>query len=660
MEREADVKTFVQYLQRRFPERRTSKDYESDVRQFMKQCHKEWRDVRMQDIDGFIDAQRQAGLKAATIKRRAAALKTFFDFLAEERGELSWPNPVRMKRHAGRQPQPIPRDLSNSALERLWSVIASARDRAWFVLMLRAGLRVGEVVALTLADLLYPAGPEQPARLRVCGKGRKERIVLLSADAYAVLQGWLALRPASEHKAVFVNERDGGPLSVSGIEYCLSQYGQQAGVACHPHQLRHTYARQLTEAGMPIASLSQLMGHSQVTTTQVYTRGADPRLAEAYQQAMQQVAQGVLPEPVTPLPSAAPSPEPAQVYPEIDWERWLQALPPAIRTVCIQFVQRRYPTWKPRTRAKMARAMLIGFRQFWTWLLSERSLQQPQELTLADVQAYQSARALQPVAAQTVDRVLSDLIGLYRELADQGLAVDARLFRWQPRPRPESLPRYLPEPDIRRLEALVTQRLDSTDPLVRLENVSFLLLAHTGMRVGECLELCLANMDLPNRRLLIRQAKGLRDRVVYFSASTARALHTYLQASPRPVDAPLLVRPSGKAITYLWLLQHLHALAAAADVADFSIHRLRHTFATRLLNTGMDVTRIQKLLGHEHLNTTMIYAKVLDHTLERDYRRAMHHIELHQMPLSDQPISVEILHQIDAVVNVLESLDNSV
>ena len=61
----------------------------------------------------------------------------------------------------------------------------------------------------------------------------------------------------------------------------------------------------------------------------------------------------------------------------------------------------------------------------------------------------------------------------------------------------------------------------------------------------------------------------------------------------------------------------------------------------------MEVTRIQKLLGHEHLNTTMIYARVLDHTLEADYRRAMQAIELQQMPLSDQPIPVEILHQLD-------------
>lgn len=243
MDRETDVEKYVQYLQRRFPDRRTSKDYESDVRQFMKQCSKEWREVKMQDIDAFIDAQRQAGLKPATIKRRAAGLKTFFDFLAEDSDDLGWLNPVRMKRHAGKQPKQLPRDLNDRTVQALWAVIDHPRDRAWFALMLRAGLRVGEVVSLKQADILSPASNQQAARLRVCGKGRKERIVLLTADAYAVLQYWLTVRPSSAHAYVFVNERDGGPLSVSGIEYCLAQYAQIAGVDCHPHQLRHTYGR---------------------------------------------------------------------------------------------------------------------------------------------------------------------------------------------------------------------------------------------------------------------------------------------------------------------------------------------------------------------------------------------------------------------------------
>jgi site-specific recombinase XerC len=66
-------------------------------------------------------------------------LKVFFYYLAEESGELSWPNPVRCKRHAGKQPQHLPRDLSDVEIERVWAVISQPRDRAWFALMLRAG-----------------------------------------------------------------------------------------------------------------------------------------------------------------------------------------------------------------------------------------------------------------------------------------------------------------------------------------------------------------------------------------------------------------------------------------------------------------------------------------------------------------------------------------
>src|SRR5207253_2907185 len=101
----------------------------------------------------------------------------------------------------------LPRDLSEAEVERLWAVVTSARDQAWLVLLWRAGLRVGEVVSLTVGDVLSPPTGLQPARLRVCGKGRKERVVLLSADAYAVLAVWLAQRPAPAASPMFVNAR---------------------------------------------------------------------------------------------------------------------------------------------------------------------------------------------------------------------------------------------------------------------------------------------------------------------------------------------------------------------------------------------------------------------------------------------------------------------
>jgi site-specific recombinase XerD len=150
MERVESIGQFGEYLKRRSPGRRTAVDYVSDVQQFASVCPKEWRAVTLQDIDAFVDQQREWGLRPATIERRVAALKTFFDFLAEESGGLRWPKPVRFRRHAGKRPAHVRRDLSDEQVQQLEGVVTAARDRAWFMLMLRAGLRAGEVVTITL------------------------------------------------------------------------------------------------------------------------------------------------------------------------------------------------------------------------------------------------------------------------------------------------------------------------------------------------------------------------------------------------------------------------------------------------------------------------------------------------------------------------------
>ena len=660
------LEQFAQYLERRAPGRRTTVLYVSDVRQFAAVIRKPWREITMQDIDSFVDQQRQAGLSAATVKRRVAALKVFFDFLAEETGELSWANPVRFKRHAGKQPRRLPRDLKDDAVAQVWGVISSPRDRAWFALLWRAGLRVGELVGLRLDDVLAAPTATQPARLGVLGKGQKERLVLLTADAYAVLTAWLVERPASDTPHIFLNERS-QPLTVNGIEWLLPQYGQPAGVTLTPHQLRHTFARQVTEAGMPITSLSKLLGHAQITTTQIYTAGADPQLAQAYQDTMAQLAMPAAPPlPDLPLPAAAPvaavSPPPP---PLPDWAAWAPHLPPGLRQASLDFVQRHLPTYKPTRRRLQALHVLAELRRFWDWLLSQRAISHPWEVRLTDLQSYQQQRSVAGKAAQTINDVVHYVLALLRELADRGQPIDASVFRWRPLPQPESLPRHLSATESQLLEQHVQARGASAEPLIRLENACFWVLAHSGLRASECVDLLYQDCDLVGRRLLVRQGKGGRDRLVYLSATAVQALRRYLADTPRPATAPLFSRPSGAPITYEWLLPHIAALGEAAGVAGVTPHRLRHTLATRLLNAGMDITRIQRLLGHQHLATTMIYARIADTTVENDYRLALQQIERQQPSLSDTPIAVDWplaqheLHGI-AVTTQDNQLDNSV
>jgi site-specific recombinase XerD len=449
MDESDTVAAFERYLQRRFPERRTTIDYVSDIRQFRAVCAKPWREVTMHEIDAFVDQQRHAHLQASTIKRRVAALKTYFDFLVEDSGELERVNPVRVKRHAGKQPQRLPRDLSNEAVEQLWAVIIAPRDRAWFALMLRAGLRVGEVVRLQLADVLMPAQAERPARVRVLGKGQKERIVLLTADAYAVLNDWLAQRPVSARSDVFLNER-GQPLTTNGLEWLLHQYGAQVGLDVTPHQLRHTYARQLTEAGMPLPSLSKLMGHAQLSTTQLYTAGADPELSQAYQTAMHQLAAQPLAAPAAVPAKPGHGPEPGNEVPRPPlpvWAEWWPNLPAELRQASLDYTRRSLATCPPQHQRLKAIKVLSQFRRFWEWQPAHRPLTRLADVQLADLQTYQTDRLAAGLAATTINRDLDYVLGLLREQADQGQPVAAGVFRLRPLPRPDALPRALTDAD---------------------------------------------------------------------------------------------------------------------------------------------------------------------------------------------------------------------
>ncbi len=671
MDQSESLTKFEQYLRRRFPERRTPKDYLSDIRQFTAVCPKAWRDVSMHDIDTFVDQQRTRGLKTTTINRRVAALKTFFDFLAEETGDLSWPNPVHFKRHAGKRPRSLPRDLHDEDLLRVWAGIVSARDRAWFALMVRGGLRVGEVVGLKISDLLDPPAGERPARLRVCGKGGKERIVLLARDAYALLQAWLAERPPTPQPYVFLNER-GQPLSANGLEWLLHGYGKQVDLDLTPHQLRHTYARQLTEAGMPVTSLGKLLGHSQIATTQIYTSGADPEMSQAYQTAMRRLETPAprwppgpastpamaepVPGPVDPLMPGATSAPPEPKLP--DWETWALHLSEPIRQASLDYVKRRLHTWPAKRRRARALNLLSELRRLWDWFLAQRDFSRPGELGLKDLWAYQVDQEAKHYAAGTINRRLDFVVGILRELAEQGEPVDNSVFRLRYLPRPESLPSHLSEAESQRLEAFLHQRLDTSNLGLRLENAYLYVLLHSGLRASECADLHFQDLDLPGQRLIVRQGKGQRDRLVYLSEISCQAIQLYLQGTPRHGEDPVWLQKNGRPISPEWLRVHVAKVGQAAGIEHLYPLRLRHTCATRLLNAGMDITRIQKYLGHEEITTTMIYARVQDATVEADYRQALSRIEQRTMPFSDKPIPVVGWSTQDGKVQVL--LDNSV
>ena len=666
MDNATALQKFEQHLRRRSPGRSTPIHYVSDLHQFQQFCPKPWIDVTRSDIEAFVDHGLNQGWKPATLQRRVAALKVFFDFCADEIEQGDRPNPVQPSRHAPRRAERLPRDLPDDLVERLWMLIDHPRDQVWFMLMLRAGLRVGEVVALTRGDILAAATPTSPARLRVIGKGRKERTVYLTADAYAVVERWLEFIPSTLESPLLLNRRGQG-MTVNGVQERLRHYTSKLGVTITCHQLRHTFARQLVEHELPVTTLAKLMGHTALSTTQGYIAGADPQVRQAYQAAMNWWTIETSPATTTSVadtPAAPASPAPPAQAPLVTFENWGTNLPSWVRAACLAYVQHRQKDWKPSRRKRNGARLLRALSSFWRWQLQQRQLEGWSDLTRADLQAFISARIEQGRAPTTVTNEIYALLGVVRLVQEQGERIPQSVFRVELPKDPELAPRYLPEAEALRLEQHMRAYLTHDTPEARRDTVGYFLLAHTGLRLSELLDLKRGDVDLAGQRLRIEEAKGRRDRVVYLSQTCVQALERYLAVQPAAPEVALLCHPSGQGVSYRWVQERVRQWGEEIGVAGVSAHRLRHTFATRLINLGVPVTTLQRLLGHRDLGTTQRYAHVMDPTAERHYHQAMAQIEsalsLAPVPLSTL-IGLPIPERPSAVPVVVmkDTLDNS-
>jgi len=224
---------------------------------------------------------------ATTIARKVAAIKSFYGFLVAE-GILR-DNPTRdmpSPKVGKALPKPISIAQARLLLEQpaKLSTVDAKRDRAMLELLYATGMRVSELVSLNLADIDIEGG-----YVRCFGKGHKERLIPIYRQAALVLKEYLAeARPhlvrSSEEKALFLNRR-GERLTRQGLWQILKGYAKEAGLEARvtPHTLRHSFATHMLSGGADLRSVQELLGHANISTTQVYTHLTTDHIRRAYE-----------------------------------------------------------------------------------------------------------------------------------------------------------------------------------------------------------------------------------------------------------------------------------------------------------------------------------------------------------------------------------------
>ncbi len=632
---------FGEYVKRRFGQSSTYKHYVNDLKIIIQIIgNKAPRQVTAQDVDHFIEAQIAVGMKPTTINRRLASLHSLFEYLAIEDMTEDWPNPVIARRHYLKTGSPLPRDMKEDEMQRLFEVIVDERDRAMFGLMAGAGLRVGEVASLRLDGLEPAARFEQWTKVRVVGKGNKERVVWLTNELWETVQNWLDKRPAVEHPEVFLNHQ-GRPISVSGIQYRLKQYAQAAGVTVSCHRLRHTFARRLTEQGLAIDSLAKLLGHSRLQSTARYINGADPTVRLDFAQAMQGLASPAK-APVT-SPPTQPT-HPAQLERErtasaqelAKLQARLTEFPDWLAEALDAYLVWKWPSWPLHTAYTLGGNVIRVTRRIWLWLAEHREIEGWATFRRADLEAWVQAPSEAGAKNSSIKTELSQIKLLLTFLKLRDYSLDPGLFRVEaPPPDRSRLPRYLKEDEYRRLEAVIWEATRDDTYNAAFDRAWFFTLAHTGVRISELANLRLEDVDLQAGTLHIRNGKQNRDRVVFLSPQLADCLRHYLtHRQPVPDDNHLFMLNCQRPPSVRALCLRLTKYGEQAQV-KVSPHVLRHTLATRLLNQGMPIQSLRKLLGHQDLNTTLIYAQVYDETLNQQFQTAMRALEA--IPVDEWP-----------------------
>ncbi len=240
--------------------------------------------IDYQTVLDYLTKLKKKKLAPSTISRNAAAIKTFHKFLIREGLTENFPT-ANLK--LPKTPRRLPKVFSVGQIINLLNqpqglTPAGLRDKAILEVLYGAGVRVSELISLNIEDIDFESG-----YIRVFGKGSKERIVPIGSYALEAIsdylkKGRIKMTKGYYSDALFLNQR-GKRLTRQGCWKILNKYAKQAGLKnVHPHSLRHSFATNLLQAGADLRSVQEMLGHADISTTQIYTHVSREHLKEVY------------------------------------------------------------------------------------------------------------------------------------------------------------------------------------------------------------------------------------------------------------------------------------------------------------------------------------------------------------------------------------------
>lgn len=284
---QAELDSFYQYLQteKRYSEH-TLSNYQRDIRGFIAFCTRadiqQWNHIDSQHVRSYMAQVHRQGLSGRSIQRLLSALRSLFKFLLRRHKIDS--NPA-VGVSAPKSPRKLPEVLNPDDLDHLLNIEQqdplAIRDRAMMELLYACGLRLAELRGLESSHIDW-----QQQTLRVTGKGRKQRIVPFGSKARTALEHWLQQRAqlaASDEKALFVSRR-GQRISAAAVQQRMKKWAGIKGMdqRLYPHLMRHSFASHMLESSQDLRAVQELLGHANLSTTQIYTHVDFQQLARVY------------------------------------------------------------------------------------------------------------------------------------------------------------------------------------------------------------------------------------------------------------------------------------------------------------------------------------------------------------------------------------------